>query len=69
MKSRITYQYLTDLKAAKYEDSAELFSNLYAWKAKIIVNNSKDDFDKLDLKYKDIIPLKMVYIPIPKEKI
>lgn len=41
-----TYSYLKDLKAAKYKDSADIFKELYAWKAEIIAVNSDPDDEK-----------------------
>lgn len=41
-----THTYLKDLKAAKYKDSADIFKELYAWKAEIVVNDDKDNTTK-----------------------
>ena len=38
-----THKYLKDLKAAQYKDSADIFEELYAWKAEIIAINSDPD--------------------------
>lgn len=38
-----TYSYLKDLKAAKYEDAASIYKQLYAWKATITAINDSED--------------------------
>lgn len=38
-----TLEYLKDLKAAQYKDSADIYEELYGWKVKIVVNRSEDD--------------------------
>ncbi len=38
-----TYGYLTELKDAKYMDSAKIYASLYAWKATIVINDSEYD--------------------------
>ena len=43
-----TYDYLVDLKAAKYKDAATIYSQLYDWKITIIaVNNDPDSTVKM----------------------
>ena len=37
-KNTTTHEYLKELKAAKYKDSAALFKELYAWKVTIVAN-------------------------------
>ncbi len=44
----ITFEYLKELKAANYKDSASIYKDLYAWKVDIVVNDSKDD-EKTDM--------------------
>lgn len=36
-----TYSYLKDLKSAKYRDSKEIYSTLYAWKITGVINDSE----------------------------
>ena len=38
-----TYAYLTELKAARYEDSAEIYTSLYAWKITAVINDSENN--------------------------
>lgn len=47
-----TYSYLKELKSSKYLDSAELYDELYSWKATIVVNSKEYDFntDKSSIK-------------------
>lgn len=47
-----TYSYLKELKSSKYLDSAELYEELYAWKATIVVNSTAGDYktDKSSIK-------------------
>ena len=37
----LTHTYLQELKKAKYMDSATIFKELYAWKVKIVMNDSE----------------------------
>ena len=39
---RTTYSYLQDLKSAGYSDAKDIYNDLYAWKASIIINSSRD---------------------------
>ena len=42
-KNETTYMYLKQLKEASYEKSASIFKELYAWKAKIVINNKENN--------------------------
>lgn len=43
-----TFEYLKELKAANYKDSASIYKDLYSWKVDIVVNDSEDD-EKTDM--------------------
>ncbi len=40
-----TYKYLKELKAASYKDAASIFKKLYAWEAKMVINNEEKNAD------------------------
>lgn len=48
-KNEKTYEYMKDLKKAKYIDSVELYKELYSWKLEVIAINSSDEADLLTM--------------------
>ena len=42
------FEYLKELKAAKYKDSASIYKNLYAWKVTVFAINSDPDDEETD---------------------
>ena len=43
-KNELTYSYITELKEENYKDSAEVYKDIYRWRAKGIINTTKDDY-------------------------
>ena len=54
-----TYEYLKELKAQNYKDSAELFKDLYKWKVKLKYLNTKSEDYSTTV---DTIPQKMSFL-------
>lgn len=42
-KDKTTYEYMCELKKASYKDAEKTYKELYAWKAKLLINNSDSD--------------------------
>ncbi len=49
-KNTSTYAYLQELTEIKYEDTKEIFKELYAWKVDIIANDNEDN-ETTDMQY------------------
>ena len=62
--NKTTYKYLKALKAASYKDSASIFKKLYAWEAKMVINN-KDG--KADSAKKSISKYDKIYCHVTLE--
>ena len=43
-KDKLTYSYITELKEQGYKDSAEVYDEIYKWRAKGIINTTKNDY-------------------------
>lgn len=42
-RNTATFEYMKELKAANYKDSANVYNELYAWKATSVFNTNKDN--------------------------